>query len=263
MRTIAMVSQKGGTGKSTLTIGLAVAAMSDGHRVAVIDADAQRTLMRWRRRRELREPVVETCHPRDLGKKIDFLARCGTTLALVDTAAGHNADAEYAIRAADLCLIPARPSAADIEATVPTFTAVRGYKKPFAFVLNQTPARGARADCAAAALSDTAVSLNDMGFLALPYVALRNDQQDALRRGLAVTEFAPSGRAAQEIDALWKWVARKLATLSPASRHTLPANREYEQRLLDSLSPEGAGSSPQGAGARAISSVRPAAAGSA
>ncbi len=59
-------------------------------------------------------------------------------------------------------------------------------------------------------MSEAATSLNSLGVLGLPYVGQRNDHQDALGAGLGVTEFAPEGRASQEIRELWGWVLRKL-----------------------------------------------------
>jgi chromosome partitioning protein len=79
-------------------------------------------------------------------------------------------------------------------------------------VLNQTPVRGARIDSAATTLGD---GVDDLaGLLALPYMVMRNDHQDALGTGLAVTEYAPSGKSAEEIRGLWQWVAQRL---SPAA----------------------------------------------
>ena len=112
-----------------------------------------------------------------------------------------------AIRHADLCLIPARPSVADIEAATPTLGVARAWNKPFAFVLNQTPIRGQRVSNAATVLSDEA-ALD--GVLALPYIVMRNDHQDALGLGLAVVEYAPTSKSADEICGLWQWVEAKL-----------------------------------------------------
>jgi chromosome partitioning protein len=143
------------------------------------------------------------------------------TLTIIDTAGGASATTTEAIRASDLCLIPARPSPADIEAAAPTLSAVRTLDKPFAFVLNQTPVRSYRLDNAAAALSETAISptalsLSEMGVLALPYIVMRNDQQDALGAGLAVTEYALESKSAAEIRGLWRWVWTKLTAGPPA-----------------------------------------------
>jgi chromosome partitioning protein len=127
----------------------------------------------------------------------------GIWLGIIDTAATNNALAMRAIARADLCLMPVRPSPADMEAAIPTLIAIRRLNRRFAFVLNQTPLRGCR-------LSEAATSLNSLGVLALPYVGQRNDHQDALGAGLGVTEFAQEGRASEEIRALCGWVSKQL-----------------------------------------------------
>src|SRR5271165_6663865 len=115
MHTIALVSRKGGTGKSTLAIGLATAALEDGHKVCLLETDPQGTISNWRRRRTQAEPVVETVNDgSELTRRLPFLANCGVTLTIIDTAGGESSATAAAIEAADLCLIPARPSPADI-----------------------------------------------------------------------------------------------------------------------------------------------------
>jgi chromosome partitioning protein len=205
MHVLALVTQKGGSGKSTLAVALAVAAMRDGERVALIEADVQGTVSRWQERRDNPYPRVErVAEPAEIDVVLARLAAEGIWLAIIDTAATNNALALRAIATADLCLIPARPSPADIEAAIPTLLAIRRQKRRFAFVLNQTPPRGVR-------LSEAATSLNALGVLALPFIGQRNDHQDALGTGLAVTEYARGGKAAEEVHALWSWVAKKLA----------------------------------------------------
>jgi chromosome partitioning protein len=233
MRTIALVSQKGGSGKSTLAIGLAIAAMQDGHKVCLLETDPQGTVANWRKRRTQSEPMVEIVSAGyQVGHKLASLAHSGMTLTIVDTAAGVSATTERVMRAADLCLIPARPSPADIEAAAPTLRAVRAHGKPFAFILNQTPVRSRRPDSAAAALgngtvSPSAMSLVEMGVLARPYIALRNEQQDALGAGLSVTEYALDGKSADEIRDLWLWVWKKLTgDTAVYERPLLPAAAE-------------------------------------
>jgi chromosome partitioning protein len=235
MHTIALVSQKGGIGKTTLAIGLAIAAMQDGHKVCLLEADPQGTVSNWRRRRAQAEPAVETVTDgAEFAHRLPFLERCGVTLTIIDTAGGYSDAA--AIGAADLCLIPARPSPADIQASAQTLAAILASDKPFAFVLNQTPVRSFRLGNAAASLSDTATSLNATGVLALPYIVLRNDQQDALGAGLAVTEYALDGKSADEIRGLWRWVSGRLASVQAAETPTelyavaAPANGQADLR---------------------------------
>ncbi len=204
MHVLALVTQKGGSGKSTLAVGLAVAAMTSGERVALIEADPQGTIAKWKERRAGSYPRVERIlHPGDIDQVLLRLEAEGVWLAIIDTAATHNALAMRAIARADFCLIPARPTPADIEASIPTLIATRKLNRRFAFILNQTPARGGR-------LSEAATSLNSLGHLALPYIGQRNDHQDALGTGLGVTEFAPEGKASEDIRGLWCWISQQI-----------------------------------------------------
>src|SRR5450631_2931123 len=179
MHTIVLATQKGGSGKSTLAIGLALAAIEAGHTVRLIETDSQGTLSNWQSRRVYAEPIVEPVYGAgEIEQRLQSLGRSGVTLTIIDTASGVSAATTAAIRYADLCLIPARPSIADIEATAATIGIVRAWKKPFAFILNQTPIRGQRVANAATALGEDA-ALDMADILAQPFVVMRNDHQDA------------------------------------------------------------------------------------
>src|SRR5262245_493766 len=217
MYVLALVTQKGGSGKSTLAVGLAVAAMENGERVAFVEADPQGTISKWKERRGNPYPrVIRVADPAEIEGALLRLEAEGIWIAIIDTAATNNTLAMRAIVKADLCVIPVRPSPADIEAAIPTLIAIRKHKRRFALVLNQTPPRGCR-------LSEAATSLNSLGVLALPYVGQRNDHQDALGAGLGVTEFAPQGRASDEVRELWRWVLKKL--VEGSFGHEQDANR--------------------------------------
>jgi chromosome partitioning protein len=210
MQTIVLATQKGGSGKSTLAIGLALAAIQAGHTVGLIETDPQGTLSNWQNRRPCAEPIVEQVYAAgEIEPRLQSLGRSGVTLVIVDTASGVSAATTAAIRHSDFCLIPARPSIADIEATASTLGTVRAWRKPFAFVLNQTPIRGQRIGNAASSLGDeAALDLSDV--LAQPFIVMRNDHQDALSAGLAVGEYAPAGKSAEEIRSLWQWLEARL-----------------------------------------------------
>lgn len=210
MKTIVLATQKGGSGKSTLAIGLALAAIQAGHTVRLIETDAQGTLSNWQSRRPYAEPIVEPIYVAgDFEQRLQSLNRDGITLTIIDTAGGVNAITTSAIRYADLCLIPARPSVADIEAAASTLSVARAWNRPFAFILNQTPIRGQRLTNAAATLGEEA-ALDISGVVATPFIVMRNDHQDALCAGLAVNEYAPTSKSAEEIRGLWQWVEAKL-----------------------------------------------------
>ena len=210
MQTIVLATQKGGSGKSTLAIGLALAAMEAGHAVHLIETDPQGTLSNWQNRRTNAAPMVEPVYtPLELEPRLQALQRSGVTVVIVDTAGGVSAATTAAIRYSDFCLIPVRPSIVDIEATLPTLELARIWRKPFAFVLNQTPIRGHRISNAATALGDEA-ALDIPDILAQPFIVMRNDHQDALNAGLAVSEWAPAGKSAEEMRDLWHWVETRL-----------------------------------------------------
>lgn len=233
MHTIVLATQKGGSGKSTLAIGLALAAIQAGHTVRLIETDSLGTLSNWQSRRPYAEPIVDPVYSAgDIEGKLLSLDRSGVTLTIIDTAGGTSAATTAAIRYADLCLIPSRPSVADVEATASTLSIARAWNTPFAFVLNQTPIRGQRVSNAAIVLGEE-VSNDLSGVVAQPYIVMRNDHQDALGLGLAVIEYAPSGKSADEVRGLWQWVETRLnpgvsadepllISMLPASPDTVP-----------------------------------------
>jgi len=210
MQTIVLATQKGGSGKSTIAISLALAAQEAGHTVRLIETDQQGTLSNWQRRRGADKPLVEAVHnAREIEVRLQSLARSGVTLTIIDTAGGITAATTEAVRYCDFCLIPARPSIVDIEASAATLELVRAWRKPFAFVLNQTPNRSQRTRGAADAIGEAAArDLDDV--LARPFVVMRNDHQDALAAGLAVSELSPFGKSADELRELWRWVDARI-----------------------------------------------------
>ena len=232
MHTIALVAQKGGSGKSTLATSLALAARQAGHTVCLLDTDPLGTLTKWQRRRGPVMPLVETVlNAREIEQRLQALESRGVTVAIVDTPSGVSAASTAAIRYSDLCMIPARPSIADIEASALTLNVVRAWKKTFAFILNQTPIRGNRIGSAAATLSDDAgFDLADV--VAKPFIVMRNDHQDALAAGLSVGEYDVHGKSAEEMRNLWRWTETRLNCAIVEARIDELANLEMEFPIL-------------------------------
>lgn len=209
MRTITLVTQKGGAGKTTIAASLAVAAAQAGEKVIALDLDPQGSLAAWGDTRSVEEPAVDRIGPDNLANLpaiLKALAAEGYTLAILDTAGIASTGGNLAMQAADLALIPARPSRLDLQATMPTIEALMRLemRERFAFILNQCPAgRSSRA-------TEAANGLGMFGVLAEPMLTQRADHQDALAAGQGVTEYARDGKAADEIRALWIWAARKM-----------------------------------------------------
>ena len=211
MQTIVLTTQKGGSGKSTLSISLALAAIRAGHNVRLIETDPQGTVSNWKRRRPYASPIVEPIYAaREVEQRLQSLANTGVTVTIVDTAGGETAATNSAIRYSDFCLIPTRPSIADIEATAATLRVIRAWHKPFAYVLNQTPIRSAARLAGAENALGNEAALDADEIVAKPLIVMRNDHQDALSAGLAVCEHAPGGKSAEEMRALWQWVESRL-----------------------------------------------------
>lgn len=209
MRTITLVTQKGGAGKTTIAASLAVAAAQAGEKVIALDLDPQGSLAAWGDTRSVEEPAVDRIGPDNLANLpaiLKALAAEGYTLAILDTAGIASTGGNLAMQVADLALIPARPSRLDLQATMPTIEALMRLemRERFAFILNQCPAgRSSRA-------TEAANGLGMFGVLAEPMLTQRADHQDALAAGQGVTEYARDGKAADEIRALWIWTARKM-----------------------------------------------------
>src|SRR3712207_944091 len=134
MHVLSIVTQKGGTGKSTIAVSLGVAAQESGLKVSVLDTDPQGTASAWSQRRPGSTPEVQAATQASLPGRVAALARSGYDLAIVDTPGVAAPAAAAAMREAHLCLIPVRPSVADVEAARPTVQYLVQREKPFAFI---------------------------------------------------------------------------------------------------------------------------------
>jgi chromosome partitioning protein len=206
MRTIAFVTQKGGSGKSTLASSVAVSAAEAGERVFIIDMDPLGTLINWSKAREDSDIPVVAVTPDKLRRVLTALEKEGATLVIIDTP-GTDADSiKAAAKVADLAIVPARPNVFDLWASDKTRTIVKSLDREFVFLLNQCPPAQQ-----SARVEQGSKALEALGGLLTPLVSSRVDFQEAARYGLGVTEYNPSGVAAEEIKALWASIKRRLA----------------------------------------------------
>lgn len=204
MKVIAFMTQKGGTGKTSLAASVGVAAQEAGERVYLIDLDPQGSLVSWGERREADEPGVDSTTPNKLTAALEGLAKAKYTLVIIDTQGIDSAATSAAMRSADLALVPARASLLDIEAAKPTMASLMKLNRDYALILNQCPpGRTSR-------MQDASRALSMLGVLAQPCIAQRADHTDAIAFGQGVTELDPHGKAADEVRQLWTWIKRKM-----------------------------------------------------
>ena len=206
MRTIAFVSQKGGSGKSTIAASLAVAAQEMNEGVCVIDMDPQGSLANWAKRRASRDIEVIASGAARLPALLASLERKGVTLAILDTPGAEGAASSAAMQAAHLNIVPSRPCMFDLWASARTRGALEEIGGAFVFLLNQCPPVQQTGR-----VQDVVEALEELGGLISPLILTRVDYQEAARRGWGVTELNPYGAAAQEMRGLWQSIKRRLA----------------------------------------------------
>lgn len=203
MRVITFVTQKGGAGKTTLTVNCAVAAERRGKRVLILDLDAQASAEGWYQDREAESPRLVRVSSWELPEAIAKAHSAKFDYVMIDTPGRDEPATTAAVRAADFCIIPCRPTPVDLKATPPTVATINRLAKQAVFVLTQTPPRGER-------VREAEVGLGVLGIVCPIRIVARNAYQDAQGSGLGVVEFDPEGKAAAEITQLWNWMVKKM-----------------------------------------------------
>lgn len=201
MKIVAIISQKGGSGKTTVAVHLAVCAELAKQTAAIIDLDPQLSALEWFSRRKAETPEVITATLERLPALLKQAKANGADFAIIDTAPHSDRAAIIAASHADLVLIPCRPSAFDIAAIGTTIDILKLSKviDKAAILLNAAPPRGIMTEKAAAGLSEI--------IPVVPiYMYQRAAYSHAINGGYSVEEYEPHGKAAEEIRALYKWI---------------------------------------------------------
>lgn len=207
---ITIAQQKGGAGKTTLAIHLALAWAAAGKRVAIVDIDPQASLSSWFKLRHQLQG--------DSGTPVEAIAVSGWRVAseverqareydivLIDSPPHAETEARIAVRAGRVVLVPVQPSPIDLWATRPILDLARAEKTPALLVLNRVPARA----------NLTGMLLEAFNALDVPLAETQIGNRVALaaaiNEGQGILEYEPSSTAAQEIKALAEEVLRRFA----------------------------------------------------
>lgn len=213
MKIIAIVSQKGGAGKTTLAVHLAARAAHDGKQAVIVDLDPQATASSWGDWRGGDNPVVVAAPHTRLEATLAEAAKSGVDLVIIDTPPSADAAAVAAARSADLVLIPTRASAFDLHAIKTTGELMKIAQKPAYVVLNAVPPRSA------SLIDDAAEVVRSLSLgLAPACLVDRAAFRHAVINGQTAVEFEPSSKAAEEVHLLYAWMCGQLgmSTKKPA-----------------------------------------------
>lgn len=205
MKVISLIAQKGGVGKTTLATCLAVQAIEDGKRVLVIDLDPQATASFWSDvRKKPDDPAVMSIQPVRLPAVLKAASDAGTDLVVIDGAAVSKEVAYSAAEVADLVLIPFKAAVFDINSVAQTVQTVKQVGSNYALVLTFVPPQGKETE-------EAAGIAKQLGSNFCPVlIGNRKAFFRAQSTGQAVQEYEPSGKAADEIKALYGFVVDEL-----------------------------------------------------
>jgi chromosome partitioning protein len=239
MHVLVMASQKGGSGKTTLSGHLAVEAdKANIGPVALIDTDPQGSLSHWWNAREATSPHFAKVHLMQLGEALEELRRSGIKLAVVDTPPAVTDSISQVVAHADLVVIPTRPSPHDLRSVGATVDIAERHRKPLVFVMNGATAR-------ARITGETAVALSQHGTVAPITLHHRVDFAASMVDGRSVGEVMPKSQSAKEVRDLWTYLQDRLSRLTHDAKLLPDIRPDLSIEALTSLTEEPVAAGPE------------------
>lgn len=204
MFTIALASQKGGAGKTTLAGHIAVEAeRANAGPVALVDADPQGSLADWWNARKAETPVFAHTSLERLRDDVEQMRTLGVSLLIIDTPPAITATIGEVIAVSDLVVVPTRPSPHDLRSVARTVDLVEHFSKPLVFVINGAHPR-------ARITNQAVIALSQHGTLAPSIIHQRTDFASSMIDGRTVMEMPAKTRSADEIRVLWAYLQDRL-----------------------------------------------------
>jgi chromosome partitioning protein len=235
MKIIGLLSRKGGVGKTTIAVHLAVLAQQTRRRTLIIDLDPQRSAAGWWRAREAEAPQLVETDPGGLRDVLDAARDDGVDLVVIDTRPSVEADAVHVATLADLLVVPTRPAILDLRAILGTLDIVKGATRRAMIVLNACPA--SRGIGEASVTGDARRALAAFGVpVAAASIGSRATFSHALVAGLTAIEAEPAGKAANEMGALWRTIEKEIS-----DEEAKPVRRAGEKGAAGPVGRTGAG----------------------
>lgn len=234
MRVIVFASQKGGSGKTTLSGHIAVEAERQGAGpVALIDTDPQGSLAKWWNVRKDPAPAFIQSVFSNLFYDLDSAREEGFRLVVIDTPPAVTRAISEVVSFADIVVAPTRPSPHDLRAVGPTVDIAESRGKPLVFVVNGASQR-------ARITSEAAIALSQHGTVAPVTVHNRVDFAASMIDGRTVMEIDPFCQSAKEVSTLWQYLHERLQRADGAYRGqeddvaamTKPHNRVFGRRAV-------------------------------
>ena len=210
MKTLAVISRKGGAGKTTLSINLALASHLGGWKTMLADIDPQRSASDALRARTEPGPSIAEINAGKLFQTRSQALHDAYDVMLIDTPAAPDSDVAVAVNSADLCVLVCRPTFLDIASVARSAEMVRRLGKAGLIVLKQAPSK--RGGLEPVGVQKAIEALRFCGLPIAPVgMRARSIYQQAIARGRSVGEWDAASPAAQEIDRLWTHMAALLA----------------------------------------------------